>query len=138
MAIFGFGTHFGDRDVSQSFIKNGIVGTGWGCLDAPDVYQFIGSLKVGDIVFLKSASSGSDITVKAVGIISDENIIPDENTSYDPPLELGLGRNVRWVSTRTFTIPKPDGKNNVRANTMYEEFHPDVRAQILGEFPKAT
>jgi len=38
---------------------------------------------------------------------------------------------MKWLVTDSFRIPKPKEKNNVRLNTMYEEFHPDVQKEIL-------
>jgi hypothetical protein len=133
MAIYGVGFKFGDDDVSGDFFSKNLVGTGWGVNDAPDIHRFFISLKAGDIVYLKSAGPGTKIAVKAVGIIKDDDI-HDEQTS----LVVQIGRSVRWVSKRQFDIPKPaDEKNNVRSNTIYEEYHPEVQAQILGEFPIA-
>ena len=34
-----------------------------------------------------------------------------------------------------FVIPKPYGKNNVRSNSVYREFHPDVIKEILKRIP---
>jgi hypothetical protein len=130
MAIYGFGYEI-EEDVSAIFIQKKIVGVGWNKQDAPDVHQLVRSLKTGDIVYLKKASNSSDIQVKAVGIITDDTIL-----DYTACPVIQIGRNVQWVSNRPFTIPKPvNGKNNVRSNSVYEEFHPDVQKQILNEFP---
>lgn len=123
MAIFGIGAFY-DRDVSQDFVKENLVGIGWDVTDAPELHRFIISLKVGDIVYIKSyPPSSQDIIVKAIGIIIDDNIMANNLVS--------CGRNVRWLYTQEFRIPKPQEKNNVRANTLYEEFHPEVQRIIL-------
>ncbi|MDL5367298.1 hypothetical protein QSH18_16945 [Xanthomonas sp. NCPPB 2654] len=125
MAIFGIGAYY-DEDVSDSFISGNIAGPGWDCTKAPELHQFIRSLKVGDIVYLKSFSPTSpDIFVKAIGVVADEIIITNS------PL-VATGRNIKWLVTEQFRIPKPKEKNNVRFNTMYEEFHPSVQSSILG------
>jgi hypothetical protein len=129
MAIYGIGAYY-DHDVSSDFIKNNLVGVGWGKSSAPELHEYIKSLKVGDIVYIKAAFGGADITVKAIGIITD-NIILDLQSSNNL---VEIGRNVKWISTRKFTIPKPDEKNNVRNNTLYEEFHPIVQDKIIAEF----
>ncbi len=124
MAIFAIGAYY-DEDVSDSFIKNNIAGPGWLKTEAPELHQFIGSLKVGDIVYIKSASPASkDIVIKAVGIVSDNALVTNS------PI-VSVGRNIKWLVTESFRTAKPQEKNNVRLNTMYEEFHPEVQQAIL-------
>ena len=54
MAIFGIGASYGKEDVSRDFIGNNLVGIGHRVEDAPELYQFMRSLKVGDVVYIKS------------------------------------------------------------------------------------
>ena len=54
MAIYGVGATFDEVDVSQYFIDNNVAGIGWPIKYAPDLHQFIQSLKVGDIIYIKS------------------------------------------------------------------------------------
>ena len=124
MAIFGIGASFDKEDVSQTFIKANIVGVGHGVKDAPELHQFIRTLKVGDVVYIKSFSPKSRyIFVKAIGVIMNDKVIEKGIVS--------CGRNVKWVETQAFRIPKPDEANNVRNNSLYEEFHPEVQRMIL-------
>jgi len=124
MAIFAVGAYY-DKDVSNDFIKNNIAGPGWSRADAPELHQFINSLKVGDIVYIKSASpSSKDIIVKAIGVVADDVLVTNSSV-------VSAGRNIKWLVTESFRIPKPKEKNNVRLNTMYEEFHPDVQRVVL-------
>lgn len=126
MAIFGIGAYY-DHDVSGDFVKNNVAGPGWDITDAPELHQFVRSLKVGDIVYIKSFSPTSpDILVKGIGVVTDEELV--KNSAV-----VAAGRNVKWLVTDHFRIPKPDEKNNVRLNTMYEEFHPAVQSAILGK-----
>jgi len=70
MAIFGVGAFY-NRDVSQDFIQANLVGVGWSLNDAPELHQFMRSLKVGDVAYVKASPPRSpDICVKAIGIIS--------------------------------------------------------------------
>ena len=129
MAIYGIGAHYGKtHDVSGDFIKKKMAGVGWPASESPELQQFIKSLSVGDIIYIKSvAPSSKFIFVRAVGFIRDE-IILDAKASH------GLfpaGRNVVWKVTDAFRIPKPKERNNVRLNTLYQEFHPDVQAEII-------
>jgi hypothetical protein len=127
MAIFGVGAYY-DEDVSQEFIRANLVGVGWNANEAPELHQFMRALKVGDIVYIKSFPPGSpDVIVKAIGIITDDEIRTAANSSN----LISCGRNVRWIHTGDFRIPKPPEKNNVRSNTVYEEFHPVVQTAIL-------
>ena len=125
MAIYGIGAYY-DEDVSEEFIEDKVIGTGWDIATAPELHEYFKSLKVGDIVYLKSAQFGNDITVKAIGIVTD-NVILTVHDHY----RTVIGRNVKWVDVKKFVIPKPKEKNNVRSNTVYEEFHPLVQAEII-------
>ena len=128
MAIFGIGASYekGTVDVSKDFIQANLVGVGHD--DAPELHQFVRTLKVGDIVYIKSFSpspKSRDIIVKAIGVIKDDKKVKNRTL-------VSCGRNVKWVDTQEFRIPKPKGeKNNVRNNSIYEEFHPDVQCLIL-------
>jgi hypothetical protein len=123
MAIYGVGAYY-DRDVSGDFISQNLVGVGWDTQDAPELQEYFQSLKAGDIVYIKAAFGGNDITVKAIGIIRDNIIIRNNGL-------VSTGRNVKWIFTQKFVIPRPQEKNNVRSNTVYEEFHPIVLDEII-------
>lgn len=123
MAIYGVGAYY-DRDVSGDFINQNVVGVGWDSQEAPELQDYFQSLKVGDIVYIKAAFGGNDITVKAIGIIKDNTIIRNNGL-------VSTGRNVKWIVTDKFIIPRPQEKNNVRSNTVYEEFHPQVLKEII-------
>lgn len=127
MAIYGIGAFY-EEDMSQEFIANNLAGVGWNSSEAPELHKFIASLKVGDIIYIKSFSPKSpDIIVRAIGIIRDNTLI-DATTSNNLVF---AGRYVIWRDTEEFRIPKPQERNNVRLNTLYEEYHPDVQAQII-------
>lgn len=136
MAIYGIGAFYG-HDVSGYFINNNIIGVGWGAADAPELHQFMRTLKVGDIVYLKACFGGAEyITVKAIGIVKDSTVIGSgvfQNTE--------IARNVIWKDKTTFSIPRPgckihqnlSEKLNHRSNTIYEEFHEYVQSIILSK-----
>ena len=126
MAIYGIGAYYDGDDVSQEFIDNNLIGTGWTIADAPELHEYFTTLKVGDIIYIKAAFGGSDITVKGIGVITD-NIILTAAHHYLTQ----IGRNMRWLNTDKFIIPRPAEKNNVRSNTVYEEFHPLVQQEII-------
>ncbi len=123
MAIFGIGAYY-EKDVSQKFIDQKIIGTGHSEIDGPDIHCFIKSLKVGDIVYIKSYPPAAEhITIKAIGVITDMFIISNK--------DVAIGRNVSWLSLEKFDILPPTGKNQVRYNTLYEEWHPSVQKVII-------
>jgi hypothetical protein len=129
MAIYGIGAFYdGKNNMSPEFIAKGLAGVGWSHAQAPELHRFIASLKVGDIIYIKAAPlANSDIRVRAIGFVQDNDLLNSGATN-------GLveaGRRVRWRVTDEFLIPKPQERNNVRTNTLYEEHHPDVQAQIM-------
>ncbi len=127
MAIYGIGAYYDGDDVSDEFIDNNIVGTGWTITDAPELHVYFATLKVGDIVYIKAAAFGSvDISIKGIGVITDNVILTPANHYLTQ-----IGRNVRWLNTDKFFVPRPAEKNNVRSNTVYEEFHPLVQQEII-------
>lgn len=128
MAIYAIGANYNGVDVSQAFIVQNIAGIGWVQNDAPELHQLIALLKVGDIIYIKAISPNSpDIIVKAVGFILDSSL---QNASSSNNL-VEVGRNVKWRVMQEFRVPKPQEKNNVRLNSVYEEYHPAVQAAIL-------
>jgi hypothetical protein len=129
MAIFGIGAYYdGERDVSREFIQNDLAGVGYSEPDAPEIHRYVRSLKVGDIVYIKAFSPSSpDLHVKAIGLIADDEALTAAQTNG----LVGIGRRVHWVVTDPFSFPKPHERNNVRANTIYEEFHPAVQQVII-------
>ena len=128
MAIYGVGANYGSIDVSSVFIYDQIIATGWDDYEAPDLHEYFKSIEIGDIVYLKSCSYSSNIKVKGIGIVVDDVVL--NATSGHNLIE--IGRNVKWIYETWFTIIRPsEQKNNVRANTLYREFHPDVIAQIM-------
>ena len=126
MAIYGVGAFY-EEDVSPDFISKNLVGVGWEQTDAPDLHQFMRSLKVGDIVYIKAAPPGQRIIAKAIRKIIDDQICDASNSGGS----VHCGRNVRWVTTTAFTLPARAGKNNVQSNTLYEEFDPLAQAGII-------
>ena len=126
MAIYGVGAYHSGWDRTTEFLEQGIVGVGWDEEDAPELQLYFRSLKAGDIVYIKAAAFGAPISVKGIGIVTDMEIREIEGL-------VTCGRNVRWVSRRRFTIERPRERNNVRGNTIYEEFHPAIHREIISQ-----
>ena len=71
MAVFAFGANYDGKDVFNDFINNNCVGIGWSYKDNTSGHNMIRSMKADDIVYIKNCNMGSDITVRAIGIITD-------------------------------------------------------------------
>ena len=126
MPIFGIGAYY-DADVSDQFISAGLAGVGWSEGEAPDLHQMVKAIKPGDIVYLKAFPPSTDLIVKAIGIVLDDSVVNSPSSNG----LVSFGRRVAWVVREPFTIAVTQSKNNVRANTVYEEYHSDVQRQII-------
>lgn len=122
MAIFGIGAIY-DRDVSDDFIERGVACVGWPESEAPALHEILRCLKVGDIIYIKTAPIGKGLRVKGVGIVINNTVKVIEN--------LGKGVFVNWIWKGYETIGEINDKYNVRNNTLYEEFNKDVQNYIL-------
>lgn len=140
MAIFGFGSTWDNREEKkETFFSESKAIIGWNKKTADDLYSLVASIKVGDIIYLKSNQPGSrTITVKGIGIVTKNlfDCLMDE-TVKNPKIVKNwkqLYVNVRWISKESFEIeiPKNEGRlTNIRAATMYEECLPLVQTRIL-------
>ena len=82
MAIFGFGSNWSRIDVREAFFAEEKIIIGWNDETAIDVYSLVSSLKIGDIIYLKSNQPGSrTIKVKGIGIITRSFIVEWYNKS---------------------------------------------------------
>ncbi len=126
MAIYGIGAYY-NRDVSPDFKNHGVVGTGWNSTEAPDLHEYFRILEPGDIVYLKSAAFGAQVTVKGIGLVEGPQLI---SGTFGSTL-IEVGRHVQWLNKSIFKLDRVMGKNNVRANTLYRETHPAHIATIM-------
>jgi hypothetical protein len=138
MAIFGVGSNWSGEEMSNRFFTEGKFIVGWDVDSAKDLYVFLASLKVGDVLYVKANPPGSrEIRVKGVGIVTksvmgclisgefEGSCISDGN---------GLFVRVRWVDQQEFTVTIPENEGrltNIRAATIYEEYLPFVQDAIL-------
>lgn len=138
MAIFGAGSNWSGREIKQELFDNDNYLIGWDIVNAKDLYTLISSIKVGDIIYLKSNRPGSlNIRVKGVGVVTHSLI----QTLFAEQIDLKKRRHhfelpVKWLDKSEFkiSIPNDTGKlTNVRAATLYEEFLPFVQNEILNK-----
>lgn len=138
MAIFGGGSSWGKEELKDDFFKNENYVIGWNFSESEDLYTQISSIKVGDIIYLKSNKPGSsDIRIKGIGIVTNSLIQKLFNENIDlSNKRANFELTVKWLIKSEFklTIPKGTGKlTNIRAATLYEEFMPYVQNQIINK-----
>jgi len=137
MAIFGVGSNWSGEELRERFFSESRFILGWNEVSARDLYAFMASLKVGDILYIKANQPGSrTIRVKGVGIVS-RNLIGcitagefHGNVSDWETLFV----HVAWIDQEEFlvTIPEDEGKlTNIRAATIYEEYLPFVQEAVI-------
>ncbi len=123
MAVWGIGAYY-DSDKSDDFINNNVACIGWDEKSAPALHKMISSIKMGDIIYIKSyVTQKQQLLIKAIGIVTS-TAISNPNDS-----NLGMGVTVKWdkrFSPYTFDITKAMYRNNVFNNSLYEEFNSDI------------
>ncbi|GHT82990.1 hypothetical protein FACS189467_8410 [Bacteroidia bacterium] len=134
MAIFGAGSFWDNREEQKDkFFKENKFIMGWDENSAENLYAIIASLKVGDIIYLKSNQPGSHtIRVKGIGIVIKNVLQCMKEYGYMKDYRVYV--KVKWVNKNEFPIEikDNDGKlTNVRAASFYEEFLPSVQKEIV-------
>lgn len=128
MSIIGIGAMYGGtHDKSAEFIDRGVAGLGFEPEEAPYTHAQMSTLKVGDIVFIKSYPPHMGLFIKAVGLVTDATLLPIE--------ALGYGVSVRWVwhdlNNPVFLGKLNDRGDHVRRGTFYEEVGPQVQTVVI-------
>ncbi|WP_268124600.1 hypothetical protein [Roseivirga pacifica] len=136
MAIYGAGSNWGGKEIRQTLFDNNNYLIGWDIANAEDLYTLISSIRVGDIIYLKSNRPGSlNLRIKGIGFVTHslmqslfetETDLSSRRTNFELP--------VNWVYRNEYTIsiPPDTGKlTNIRAATLYEEYMPFVQDNIL-------
>jgi len=131
MAIYGIGAYYnGTDDVSEEFVNKNLACIGWDASDAPTLHLMLRYIKVGDIIYIKSAPIGQGLRVKAIGIVADNSIV------IDPIIKTGI--TMKWIWTGNDVINVSDDKNNIRNNTLYEELDIVAQKEILSRLFKTV
>ncbi|MGE5567486.1 MAG: hypothetical protein ACM3S5_00470 [Rhodospirillales bacterium] len=124
--MFGIGANYdGHGDMTEDFLEHGLACIGWPYNEAPSLHEIMRSFQVGDIIYIKSHPPHIGLIVKAIGIVEDSEVRPLE----------GHGQacvRVNWIwRGPAVTIGHVHDRYNVRNNTLYEEWNPDIRTRIL-------
>ena len=136
MAIFGAGSNWNGTEIKQRLFDKGNYLIGWDIAEAEDLYILISTIKVGDIIYLKSNKPGSlDLRIKGIGIVTQSLV----ETLFKREVDLASRRAnfelpVNWIIQDEFRVSIPHGigkLTNIRAATLYEEFLPFVQTEII-------
>jgi hypothetical protein len=124
MAIFGIGAYYDDvGDVTEQFISGNLACVGYSKQDAPPAHSILHQIRIGDIIFIKSFTPNTGLNIKAIGIVTQDEVCEKGS--------LGSCIPVRWVWIGNEHIGKLNDKWPVRSVTIYEEKHPTVQARIV-------
>jgi len=143
MAIFGAGSNWDGKEVSEDFFRWGKFTIGWNEATGRDLYSVLASLKIGDIIYLKANRPGSrQLRVKGIGLVTKHFIqcLQDDEYQGDFSSWESFFINVAWILRDEFilTIPSDEGRlTNIRAATFYEEPLPFVQSKILDKIASA-
>lgn len=128
--IFGIGSVYGSTEEKlPQFISSGVACVGWPPEEAPGLHQLLSRISVGDIIFVKSYPPSSGLHIKAVGLVTSQEI-------FNVP-HLGFGRSVEWVwsvggDTAAIRLGQlNDRYDNMRRGTLYEELGPTAQEKII-------
>ncbi|MBX3743059.1 MAG: hypothetical protein KF712_18890 [Akkermansiaceae bacterium] len=145
MAIYGAGSKWDGEEVQDDFFSEDCFTIGWNRQSGADLQSSLASLKIGDIIYLKSNQPGSrSIRVKGIGIVARSFIECIQSGEY-PSGQITSWESffirVCWVIQNEFIIeiPEDEGRmTNIRAATFYEEPLPFVQQAIVSRLAQAA
>jgi len=125
MAVFGIGAYYdGTTDMTDAFLSNGVACIGWPADDAPPLHKLMGHIKMGDIVYIKAQPPSQGLTIKGVGIVTDDEIFRRRNLG-----EACL--RVKWVWRGNEHVGRITDRYPVRFITLYEECSPEIIRRVI-------
>ena len=124
MAIFGIGAWYSGDDKTNDFLEKGVACVGWKEEETPTLHRIMAHIKIGDIIYIKIYPANKGLSIKAIGIVTDDKVSRIED-SGEACLE------VRWIWKGDEYIGRIDDKYVVRTGTLYEEYNPDVQKKII-------
>lgn len=135
MAVWGIGAYYkssSPEDKTKDFLNDSCAYIGWNETEAPALYRMFDSIKVGDLIYIKSfVPKEKQLHIKAVGIVI--------NTEKKTSSLLGTGISVRWkqeFKPITITVTAKIYRNNVFNNTLFEEFNKVIIQRLVDELIK--
>lgn len=145
MAVYGIGATFKRKDYSKDFMKNDIAFISWSDSVASELYKFFQNIKIGDIFYIKSYNPSKGLTIKAAGIVSDNDIVKAFDIvsreividSIDKIKEENkrMCLSVKWIwkgeNNIFINFDANMDKYNVRNVAIYEEFNEKVLEAVI-------
>lgn len=135
MAVWGIGAYYRNSspvDKTTEFLNDGCAYIGWDETEASALYRMFDSIKIGDIMYIKSfVPKTKQLHIKAIGIVI--------NTEKKTSDHLGTGISVQWKQNFlpfTISITPQIYRNNVFNNTLFEEFNKEIIYKIVDELLK--
>ena len=130
MAVWGIGAYYRNSspaDKTAEFLNDGCAYIGWDETEASALYRMFDSIKLWDIIYIKSfVPRTKQLHIKAIGIVT--------NTEKKTSNSLGTGIPVQWKQNFTsVTVPVTPQiyRNNVFNNTLFEEFNKEIICRII-------
>lgn len=155
MAVYGIGATFKGRKHFQDFKDYKIAFLSWDEEIAPELHKLFQSIKIGDIFYIKSYTPRSGLIIKAVGIVSDNdiktfNIVTKQITDYDIDDIKNENKvscmSVKWVwrgsgdaideNKEFIEFEANMDKYNVRNIAIYEEFNKEILDKVIDKIVK--
>jgi hypothetical protein len=125
MAVFGIGAYYdGTTDMTDAFLSNGVACIGWPAHEAPPLHKLMGHIRMGDIVYIKAQPPNQGLTIKGVGIVTDDEVFRDTDLG-----EACL--RARWVWSGNEFLGHITDRYPVRSITLYEEFNPEIIRRVI-------
>jgi len=126
MAVLGLGASYnnGTRDMTNAFLNNGVACVGWMAADYPALHKFFKHIKMGDIIYIKAKTPQVGLIIKGIGVVVDDTIFTNRR----------LGQaciKVKWKWRGNERLGRIADKYNVRNNTMYEEYNPEIITRVI-------
>lgn len=124
MTVYGIGAFHGESgDVSGTFLSEEVACVGWSREQSPPLHRILKHIKIGDIVYIKSYPPDMGLIIKAVGIVTDDNV--NEYTC-------GYGVRVRWAWRGDERLGQLEDKcDNLRRGTLFEEPSAEVSTRVI-------
>ena len=130
MAVWGIGAYYKSAnppDKTTEFLNSGYAYIGWDETEASVLYRMFDSIKIGDIMYIKSfVPKTKQLHIKAIGIVI--------NTEKKTSDLLGTGISVQWKQNFlpfTVSVTPQIYRNNVFNNTLFEEFNKEIICKIV-------
>lgn len=110
--------------MTDVFWNENVACVGWDKRESPSLHNMIKHIKVGDIIYIKTYQPDRGLTIKAIGLVVEDNVLRIDNVG-DACLRM------KWVWKGKELMGKIEDRYNVRRNTLYEEFNSEVQERVI-------